>query len=148
MDPAAILDTTLEAVRAAAETRRIVLTRSMDGPAALFQADAARLEQALVNLLGNAVKFTPEGGRVEARLEILDSEVRFRISDTGPGIDPGLLSTLFEPFRQGSLRGGRSSGLGLGLSIAQKIVQLHGGHIEAESPGPGQGSIFTIRLPR
>lgn len=147
-DPSAIVAAALEAVRPSAKEKRIALVESIEGPAALLQVDAARIEQALVNLLGNAVKFTPEGGRVEARLETSDSEVRFRVADTGPGIDPELLPHLFEPFRQGSARGPRSSGLGLGLAIAQSIARLHDGTIEAESPGPGQGAVFTIRLPR
>jgi signal transduction histidine kinase/heme-degrading monooxygenase HmoA len=147
VDPSAIVAAALEAVRPSAEKKEIVLTKSIEEPTAILQADAERLVQALVNLLGNAVKFTPEQGRVEVRLEISDSEVRFRIADTGPGLDPDLLSTLFEPFRQGSIPGERSSGLGLGLTIAQKIVELHGGQLEAESPGSGQGSVFTIRLP-
>lgn len=148
VDPSAIVTAALEAVRPAAEKKQIDLTKSIEGPPAILQADAARLEQALVNLLGNAVKFTPEEGRVELRLEISDSEACFRISDTGPGLDSGLLKRLFEPFRQGSTGGGRASGLGLGLTISQKIAELHGGRIEAESPGPGLGSVFTIRLPR
>lgn len=146
-DPSAIAAAAVEAVRPAAEKKQIVLTSAVDGPSVILQADATRLEQALVNLLGNAVKFTPAQGRVALRLETSGSEVRFRISDTGPGLDPDLLNTLFEPFRQGSNRGGRSSGLGLGLAIAQKIVKLHGGVIEAESAGLGQGSVFTVRLP-
>lgn len=148
VDPSTIVTAALEAVRPSAAEKQIALTKSIEGPPAILQADAARLEQALVNLLGNAVKFTPEQGRVEVRLESSDSEVRFRVSDTGQGLAPELLETLFEPFRQGSSRGGRTSGLGLGLTIARKIAQLHGGQIEAESPGPGQGSVFTIRLPR
>lgn len=148
IDPVSVLEAAVEAVRPAAESKRIRLDKSVEGPAILFQADAARIEQALVNLLGNAVKFTPEQGRVEVRLEISPAEVRFRVADTGAGIDPGLLSKLFEPFRQGALRGERSSGLGLGLAITRRIVQLHGGEIDVESPGPGQGSIFTLRIPR
>ena len=97
--------------------------RRGEGPAILFQADAARIEQALVNLLGNAVKFTPEQGRVEVRLEISPAEVRFRVVDTGAGIDPGLLSKLFEPFRQGALRGERSSG-GLPPSLGEDCTDL------------------------
>ncbi|HJX26522.1 MAG TPA: HAMP domain-containing sensor histidine kinase, partial [Thermoanaerobaculia bacterium] len=147
-DPAAVLDAAVEAVRPSAEKKRIALAKSVDGPAVLLQADAPRLEQALVNLLGNAVKFTPERGRVEARLERSGSEVRFRIADSGTGMGPGLLATLFEPFRQGAMHGERSSGLGLGLAITRRIVQLHGGEIEAESPGLGQGSVFTVRIPR
>lgn len=147
VDPAAVLDSALEAVRPAAERKGITLAKTVEGPPAVLHADAARLEQALVNLLGNAAKFTPEQGRIEARLECSDSEVRFRISDSGAGIDPDLLPALFEPFRQGARRGERSSGLGLGLTIAQKIAELHGGTIEAGSAGPGQGAVFTVRLP-
>lgn len=147
IDPAAVVDAAVEAVRPTAEGKGITLVKSSEGGPAVLAADPARLEQALVNLLGNAVKFTLEQGRVEVRLEISDAEVCFQVSDTGPGLAPGLLATLFEPFRQGS-HGGRSSGLGLGLTIARNIVQLHGGDIEAASPGPGQGAVFTIRLPR
>lgn len=149
-DPSAIVAAALEAVGPSARAKRIRLETSIEGPAAILQVDPARIEQALVNVLGNAVKFTPEQGRVEVRLETSDSEVRFRISDSGPGLDPDLLATLFEPFRQGSIPGERGSGLGLGLglAIAHRIVELHNGTIEAESPGSGQGAVFTIALPR
>jgi signal transduction histidine kinase len=147
-DAAAILAAALEAVRPAARSKRITLEASAEGPPVVLQVDAARLEQALVNLLGNAVKFTPEEGRVEARLETSESEVCFRVADNGPGLDPELIPTLFEPFRQGSKRAERSSGLGLGLTIAQRIAKLHNGVIEAESRGPEQGAVFTLRLPR
>lgn len=145
---AAILDAALEAVRPAAERKRITLVKAGDADPGLLRADPGRLEQALVNLLSNAVAYTPEEGRVEVSLERDGSRVCIRVTDTGVGIDSDLLPHLFEPFRQGArARKGRSSGLGLGLAITRQIVKLHGGTIEAESPGPGQGSTFTIRLP-
>lgn len=146
--PLAVVDAALEAVRPSAEHKRIVLTRSIEAEPGLLQADPGRLEQALVNLLANAIRFTPEGGRVQVSVERDGSDVVLRVIDTGAGIDPELLPHLFEPFVQGEQgRHQRSSGLGLGLAIARQIVKLHGGAIEAHSAGPGRGSTLTIRLP-
>jgi signal transduction histidine kinase len=146
VSPAVIVSASMEAVRPAAELKRIVLVGSAPAMEVSVQADPGRLEQALVNLLSNAIKFTPEEGRVEVALEREDNEILFRVSDNGPGIAPELIPYLFEPFRQGTRVGGeRGAGLGLGLAITHHIVELHQGRIDISSE-PGKGSTFTIRL--
>ncbi|HYO14614.1 MAG TPA: ATP-binding protein [Thermoanaerobaculia bacterium] len=146
VSPAVLVSAAMEAVRPAAEQKRIVLVGSAQAVEGSVQADPGRLEQALVNLLSNAIKFTPEEGRVEVVLERDGDEVLFRVSDSGPGIPSDLIPHLFEPFRQGAqVRGERGSGLGLGLAITSHIVKLHKGRIDVSS-GPGRGATFTIRL--
>jgi signal transduction histidine kinase len=100
------------------------------------------------NLLSNAIKFTPEQGRVSLRLTNAGAQVEIIVSDTGSGIDPAFLPHVFERFRQaeaGSNR--RYGGLGLGLAIVRHLVELHGGTVTAESPGPDRGATFRVRLP-
>jgi len=110
--------------------------------------DRKRFHQIVSNLVGNAIKFTPEHGRVEVSLEYDDSEIRLRVRDTGEGIDKQLLPHIFEPFVQAdTTTTRRHGGLGLGLTIVHQLVQLHGGTIQAESHGEGQGAVFTVRLP-
>jgi CheY-like chemotaxis protein/anti-sigma regulatory factor (Ser/Thr protein kinase) len=110
--------------------------------------DPARLQQVVWNLLSNAVKFTPRGGRVEARLERVDPYIHIIVSDTGKGISPDFLPFVFDRFRQADASSAkRYGGLGLGLALVQYLVELHGGTIEAESAGEGQGSTFRVTLP-
>src|SRR5207245_3458679 len=98
------------------------------------------------NLLGNAIKFTPAGGRVAVRLEWTEATAQIVVRDTGHGIAAEFLPHLFETFRQG--RGAREQGgLGLGLAIVRQLVALHGGTVNAESPGEGHGATFTVTLP-
>src|SRR5207244_5237595 len=111
--------------------------------------DPERLQQVFWNLLSNAVKFTPRGGRVQLRLQRVESHLEVAVSDTGQGIGPDFLPYVFDRFRQAdpsSTR--RHGGLGLGLAIVKQLVELHGGTISASSPGPGQGSTFMVALPR
>ena len=111
-------------------------------------ADPSRLQQAIGNLLGNAIKFTSEGGAVTVRLRRDDAEGVIDVSDSGQGIAAALLPHVFERFRQGDgSTAERQSGLGLGLSITRHIVEMHGGSVSASSSGDGKGSTFTIRLP-
>ncbi len=122
----------------------------LDGPgtAVTIVADAVRLRQVFTNLLGNAVKFTPAGGRVSVDARVEGDWVRIRVSDTGIGIDPDFLSQVFDRFSQADTTSRREfTGLGLGLSIARELVVRHGGTIAAHSDGRGQGSTFEIRLP-
>ncbi len=98
------------------------------------------------NIIGNAIKFTPEGGRIGVRVEQTPGHGRLVVTDSGPGIPSDLLPHIFQPFRQGPL-GERATGLGLGLAIARQIAELHGGTIEADSDGPGFGATFTVSLP-
>ncbi len=119
-------------------------------PQSAFQVmgDPDRLQQVIWNLLTNAIKFTPAGGRVEVRLERIESNIEFTVSDTGQGIVPELLPHIFERFRQSdSSSTRRHGGLGLGLSIVRQLVELHGGTVTAQSPGAGEGTTFKVRLP-
>jgi CheY-like chemotaxis protein len=99
-------------------------------------------------LISNAIKFTPEGGRVQVRLARINSSVEISVSDTGQGISPEFLPYVFERFRQADhTTTRRHGGLGLGMAITRHLVELHGGTISAHSPGEGQGATFTLRLP-
>lgn len=148
-DPAKVVESILDTARPAAEAKDISLKQVVTGGAALLVlADPERLEQALGNLVANAVKFTPQGGRVEVRLGQEEDSVVIRVQDTGEGIDPAFLPYIFDRFRQGQGAGTeRTSGLGLGLAIARDLIELQGGTIEAASDGPGRGTTFTVRLP-
>jgi signal transduction histidine kinase len=100
------------------------------------------------NLLANGVKFTPPGGRIDVTLSPLDGGIEFVVADTGRGISPAFLPFIFERFRQADSRFTREQGgLGLGLSIARNLVEMHGGTIEASSDGDGKGATFRVRLP-
>ncbi len=117
-------------------------------PRFLVSGDPGRLQQVIWNLLTNAIKFTPRGGRVEIRLQRIDSEVELAVTDTGIGIAANFLPYVFESFRQADATITRNySGLGLGLSIVRQLVELHGGRVLAQSPGLDLGSTFTFRLP-
>ena len=120
---------------------------SLPDDALMVHGDPVRLVQVLANLLDNATKYTPPRGwiRVEASRE--GDEVLVRVRDSGKGIDPDALSSLFEPFERGTSRESPVLGLGLGLPLVKRLVELHGGSIEARSPGPGMGSVFSLRLP-
>ncbi|MEG4395867.1 response regulator [Microcoleus sp. BROC3] len=117
-------------------------------PRFLVSGDPGRLQQVIWNLLTNAIKFTPRGGRVEIRLQRLDSEVELAVTDTGIGIAANFLPYVFDSFRQADATITRyHSGLGLGLAIVRQLVELHGGTVWASSPGLDRGSTFTFRLP-
>jgi CheY-like chemotaxis protein len=112
------------------------------------QADPTRLEQVLTNLLNNAAKYTDPGGRIRLRAEAAGAQVVIRVQDSGIGIAPAMLPRIFELFVQGERRLTRSAGgVGIGLSLVKQLVELHGGRVEAFSPGAGQGSEFVVRLP-
>ena len=114
----------------------------------MVRADGRRLQQVLWNLVHNAIKFTPTGGRVDIRLVRMNGGVQIAVSDDGQGISPEFLPYVFERFRQQDASSTReSSGLGLGLSIAKHLVEMHGGTIQAFSAGPGRGAQFVIQLP-
>jgi len=112
-----------------------------------LSADATRLAQVFSNLLNNAARYTPAGGKLLLRASRRDGEVAVSVEDNGRGFRPELAQTLFEPFVQGDQDGQPAAGLGIGLSIVRGIVELHGGRVEAHSDGPGRGSRFTVRLP-
>src|SRR5207244_2006208 len=110
--------------------------------------DPGRLQQVFWNLLVNAVKFTPEGGRVEVRVERGEGEWRVQVKDTGQGISASALPHLFDRFWRADGSSTREhGGLGLGLAIVRHLLELHGGSVEAESAGLGKGATFTVRLP-
>src|SRR2546423_12044639 len=143
-----VLGEALESVQRAAELKRIRLEASHDPAIGIVRADADRLRQALVKLLANAVKFTPEDGIVSLRSERRADSMAIRVTDTGIGLEPAQLPFVFDRFQQAdSSNTRRASGLGLGLSLAKQLVELHGGRITVESPGAGLGTTFTIELP-
>jgi signal transduction histidine kinase len=132
-------------LRPLAEARSIALKIELDGSLPPVMMDRSRVLQVISNLVGNAIKFTPEGGNIRIGCEPMGEEVRFAISDTGPGIAADQLPYIFGRFWQASDRDRR--GVGLGLSIARGIVEAHGGRIWVESE-PGRGSTFFFTLPR
>jgi PAS domain S-box-containing protein len=143
-----VIEAALEAVRPAAEARQIQLRRVLDPLAGPVAGDPARLQQVVWNLLSNAVKFTPKGGKVEVRLERVNSHVEVIVADNGLGIDADFLPQVFDRFRQrDASTTRRHSGLGLGLAIVRHLVELHGGTVRVKSPGEGRGSTFTVLLP-
>jgi PAS domain S-box-containing protein len=147
-DLAAVIDAAVEAIRPAAEAKQIQLRRVLDPFTGPVTGDPARLQQVVWNLLSNAIKFTPKEGKVEVRLERVNSHVEIPVADTGSGISPELLPYVFDRFRQldGSTTR-RHGGLGLGLAIVRHLVELHGGTVRVKSPGEGQGSTFIVALP-
>jgi PAS domain S-box-containing protein len=143
-----VIEGAIESVRATAETQGVVLESALSPIAATITGDPTRLQQVVWNLLTNAIKFTPAGGRVRVTLAQLDSEVVIAVRDTGKGISPEFLPHVFERFRQAQSSAAREHrGLGLGLAIVKQLIDLHGGRVEATSDGEGQGSTFTVRLP-
>ncbi|MEP7125388.1 MAG: ATP-binding protein [Byssovorax sp.] len=147
-DLSTVIDAAVEAVRPSAEAKGIRLRKIIDPMAGPVSGDPNRLQQVVWNLLSNAVKFTPKGGKVDVLLERVNSHVEIAVHDSGTGIDPSFLPHVFERFRQADASITRSAGgLGLGLSIAKQLVELHGGSIRVESPGEGQGATFVVSLP-
>lgn len=146
LDLVSVVGVAIESVQLSAEAKSIQIVSQLTS--ATIVGDVERLQQVLWNLLVNAIKFTPAGGRVEITLAPVQTHAEIRVSDTGQGIEAELLHYIFERFRQGdsSTTKGKQ-GLGLGLSIVRHIVELHGGTVRAESPGVGQGTTITVRLP-
>ena len=143
-----MIESIVDGMRPAADARNIQLQTALDQSVDPISGDPDRLQQVIWNLLSNAIKFTPQGGKVLARLERTDSNLEITISDTGQGIAPDLLPHVFDRFRQADSSSSRThGGLGLGLAIVRQLVELHGGTVSAESPGEGEGSTFKVRLP-
>ena len=143
-----MIDSALDSIRLAADTKRIDIRRRIDHTASVVNGDAARLHQVVNNLLTNAVKFTSSGGWIEVRLERSDGRARISVEDNGQGISPTFLPYVFERFRQADGSSNRSQGgLGLGLAIVRHLIDLHGGSVHAASPGPGRGSTFSVEIP-
>jgi PAS domain S-box-containing protein len=148
MNVAEVIEKAEEVVRPAAEAKGVSLDAYLNRNAGQITGDPDRLQQVVWNLLSNAVKFTNEGGRIEVRLELIDHCVQIIVRDTGQGIKPEFLPYVFDRYRQGETSGGRrDGGLGLGLSLARQLVEMHGGSLVAESEGEGKGATFTVKLP-
>jgi len=148
VDVRAVVDAALETVKPAAEAKRLRMAVDVDADVPVIAADFTRLQQVVWNLLANAVKFTPNGGRVEVRVRCTGEEIELCVADSGQGIDPRFLPYVFDRFRQqdGSITR-RHGGLGLGLAIVRHIAELHGGRASASSAGNGQGALFHVLLP-
>jgi signal transduction histidine kinase len=148
IDLTKVIAAAVDSVRPTAENKRVRLQMIIDPRADIISGDAERLQQVIWNLLSNAIKFTPKGGRVQIRLERVNSHVEIIVSDTGEGIEPEFLPYVFERFRQwDGTKSRQYGGLGLGLAIVRHLVELHGGSVHAYSGGAGKGSTFTIHLP-
>lgn len=145
---APIIEDVIESMRPAAEARNINLQTIFDSRTGAISGDPDRLQQIIWNLLTNAIKFTPQSGYVQVRLEITASHVEIKIADMGQGIAPDLLPHIFDRFRQSdSTSTRRHGGLGLGLAIVRQLVELHGGTVTAMSPGVGKGATFKVKFP-
>jgi CheY-like chemotaxis protein len=143
-----VIESAADSMRPAAEAKGIELQTTLDPQANLVSGDAGRLQQVVWNLISNAIKFTPQLGRVQILTERIDSQVEIKVIDTGPGIKPEFLPYIFDRFRQEDSSTTRAQGgLGLGLSIVRHLVELHGGTVTAESRRDTNGAIFTVRLP-
>ncbi len=147
-DLGAVISAAIETVRPVAEAKGVALSPVLDADATPIVGAADRLQQVVWNLLTNAVKFTPAGGAVDVILRHSGGSAEIVVRDNGEGIAPGVLPHVFERFRQEDSSTTRAhGGLGLGLSLVQYLVEQHGGHVHAASPGKGQGASFTITLP-
>jgi signal transduction histidine kinase len=148
VDLAGAVENAVEALEPAARAKTVHLSAKIDAPAPRMAADGRRIQQVLYNLLHNAIKFTGAGGRVDVMVTHADGEVRITVKDTGQGIPRDFLPYVFDRFRQADSSSSRATyGLGLGLSIARHLVELHGGTIHASSAGEGHGSTFIVRVP-
>ena len=143
-----VIESAVESVHLAAQAKRIGLVLEFDPDVPGVMGDPGRLQQIFWNLLSNALKFTPEGGRIAVRLRQTHSHVEASVTDSGEGIPSDFLPYVFDRFRQGDSSVTRKhGGLGLGLAIVRHLVELHGGTIHAESAGAGQGATFSLRFP-
>jgi PAS domain S-box-containing protein len=148
VDLKAVVEAAMDTVRPAADAKGVRIQAVLDPGAGPIAGDPDRLQQVVWNLLINAVKFTPQDGRVQVHLQRVNSHVEVVVSDTGEGIAPAVLPFIFDRFRQGdSSLTRRHGGLGLGLALVKHLVELHGGKVSAESEGIGRGATFIVELP-
>jgi CheY-like chemotaxis protein/two-component sensor histidine kinase len=148
VDLAAVARLAVDTVRPTADAKGIKLQAVLDPVAGPVNGDPNRLQQILWNILNNAVKFTPRGGRVQVLLERVNSHLELSVIDSGQGISPEFLPHVFDRFSQADATNTRAhAGLGLGLAIVKQLVELHGGSVRVQSAGPGQGATFCIELP-
>jgi signal transduction histidine kinase len=143
--PAAI-DNALTLVRERASRHGITLGQSIDDRVGVIRGDERKVKQVLLNLLSNALKFTPEGGRIDVRAAVNDGMAEISVTDTGVGIAPEDQEAIFEEFRQVGTADKKVEGTGLGLALSRKFIELHGGRIWVKSQ-PGKGSTFSFTLP-
>lgn len=147
-DPSFFIEAAIEAVQPAAEAKGVRIQKVMDTGGASVPGDPVRLQQVVWNLLSNAIKFTPRGGRVRVLLERINSHVEIVVTDSGQGIPAEFLPHVFDRFRQADQRSTRNhGGMGLGLAIVKHLIELHGGSVNAASPGANKGATFTVKLP-
>jgi CheY-like chemotaxis protein len=147
VDIGAVVRTVLEAVHPVAEAKGVRIEATVE-PVPITLGDPDRLQQVIGNLVTNAIKFTPGGGRVEVSVRSVAGSIDIQVRDTGCGIEAEFLPHVFDRFRQGdSTTAGGHGGLGLGLAIVRHIVRLHQGTVSAESEGAGRGATFVVRLP-
>jgi signal transduction histidine kinase len=149
VDPVELLHDVVETVMPAANAKRIVISQDFeeDVRRLTVQGDRNRLMQVFSNLLTNAVKFTPKGGRIEVRLSSVDARLNVSVKDNGIGINPEFVPMVFERFRQDSSVNTQNGGLGLGLAIVRQLVEMHGGSVSVQSDGANKGSEFNVELP-
>jgi PAS domain S-box-containing protein len=148
VDLISIVNAAIDSIRPATDAKSIRLQTMLDPAAGPISGDADRLQQIVWNLLTNAVKFTPKGGRIQVKLQRINSHVEIVVSDSGVGISKEFLPHVFDRFRQADASTTRlHGGLGLGLSIVHQLVDLHGGSVAVQSEGEGKGATFTITLP-
>jgi PAS domain S-box-containing protein len=148
LDPSIVVRRAVDAVQPQMNEHRHTLTLEVESHLPMVDADPTRLEQVIVNLLTNAAKYTPEGGRVDVMVNRDGDDVLFTVRDNGMGIAAEVLPKVFDLFAQDKRSLDRSlGGLGIGLTIVDRIVAMHGGSVSAESDGPGNGSAFMVRLP-
>lgn len=143
-----IVTAAIDSIRPAVDAKNIRLQTMLDPAAGPISGDADRLQQVVWNLLTNAVKFTPKGGRIQVKVQRIDSHIEVVVSDSGLGINKEFLPYVFDRFRQADASTTRiHGGLGLGLSIVHQLVDLHGGTVSVHSEGEGKGATFTVHLP-
>jgi PAS domain S-box-containing protein len=148
VDLAVVVEAAIETERPAADAKGLSIAMHRPIESVTVDGDPQRLQQVVLNLLTNAVKFTPMGGRIDVTVERSEDEARIAVTDTGEGMAPDFLPYAFDRFRQADGTSRRKhAGLGLGLEIVRQVVELHGGSVRAESEGAGRGATFTVSLP-
>lgn len=144
-----VVEAAVEQLASAAQDKRHAVGKSLPPHPCMVEGDRTRLIQIVANLLGNAIRYTPDGGRIEVLVALEDNDVLLRVTDDGIGIPSALMPHLFDLYTQAEhAPGARNSGLGLGLALVKSLVEAHGGSVGASSAGSGQGSRFDIRLAR
>lgn len=143
-----VLEHVIELCQPAADSRHISITQALPPLAITLHADYARVVQIFANIVSNAVKFTPDGGRIHIAVRQAQGQLQVTVEDNGIGIEPDAIPRIFSMFEQGrTVEGQMASGLGIGLSLARQFAEMHGGSIDAYSDGPGRGSRFIVTLP-